>query len=81
MGKLNICPIKNKKMNTVNKIINFAHVLGKESERQIKEYDKFNAFIEPLFFDKFGIKYESSLHSMYQGEKRTFLDFHKNKLN
>ena len=65
--------------NTINKIIDFAYILGKESETQIKEYDKFNAFIKPLFLDKFGVKYESSLHSMYQGEKRKFLDFHKKK--
>ena len=67
-------------MNTVKKIVDFARILSEESEQQIKEYDKFNAFIKPLFLDKFGIKYESSLHSMYQGEKRTFLDFHK-KIN
>jgi hypothetical protein len=65
--------------NTINKIIDLANILGKESERQIKEYDKFNKYIKPLFMVEFGVKYESSLHSMYQGEKRKFLNFHKNK--
>jgi hypothetical protein len=66
-------------MKTIKKIINFAHFLTEESEKQIKEYDEFNKYIKPLFMAKFGIKYESSLHSMYRGEKRKFLDFHKYK--
>lgn len=64
----------------VQKIVDFARLLGAESDRQIEEYDRFNNYIEPLFFKKFGHKYESSLKSMYQGERREFLDFHSNKL-
>ena len=64
----------------VNKIIDFARIVGAESDRKIEEYDRFNNYIEPLFFKKFGHKYDSSLHGMYSGERREFLDFHKNKL-
>jgi hypothetical protein len=66
--------------NTVQEIIDFATLLNDESEKQIKEYDDFNNYIKPLFFEKFGHKYESSLHSMYQGERRDFLNFHKEEI-
>jgi len=66
-----------KSENTVKKIIDFATLLNEESEKQIKEYNDFNNYIEPLFFEKFGHNYESSLSSIYQGERRDFLNFHK----
>jgi hypothetical protein len=66
-------------MNTTKKIIDFARALDEESTNLIKKYDKFNKYIKPLFFNKFGHEYEPSLHSMYQGEKRIFLDIQKNK--
>jgi hypothetical protein len=66
-------------MNATNKIIDFAKALDEESTNLIKKYDEFNEYIKPLFLNKFGHKYEPSLHSMYQGEKRIFLDIQKNK--
>ena len=66
-------------MNATKKIIDFAKALDEESTNLIKKYDGFNKYIKPLFFNKFGQEYEPSLHSMYQGEKRIFLDIQKNK--
>ena len=64
-------------MNAINKIIYASKKLSIESDNLIKEYDHFNKYIKPLFLDKFGHKYEPSLHNMYQGKKRIFLDIHK----
>ena len=64
----------------IDKIIDFALLLGAESDKQIADYDRFNNYIEPLFLDRFGIKYEPSLKSMYQGEKKQFLEEHTNLL-
>jgi len=64
-------------MEAINKIISISKKLSIESDNLIKEYDAFNEYIKPLFLNKFGHKYESSLHNMYQGERRIFLDTHK----
>lgn len=69
-----------KAKETVQKIMDFASIVTAESDKLIADYDKFNAYIEPLFLAKFGHRYESSLHSMYSGERRQFLDLHKEKI-
>jgi hypothetical protein len=74
-----ILKLNTNNMNATNKIIDFAKALDEESTNLIKKYDEFNEYIKPLFLNKFGHKYEPSLHSMYQGEKRIFLDIQKNK--
>lgn len=64
---------------TVSKITNFAKDIALKSAIQIARHDIWEQYINPLFNKKFGRDYDSSLHNMYGGEIKTFLNWHKSR--
>lgn len=52
-------------METIDRIINFAEIIGWESNRQVQEYSDWVDFISPIFLKKFNFEYRDHYKDMY----------------
>lgn len=60
-------------MHHVNKILDFAELVYNESEKQIELHEKWIAFITPLFFQHWGLKYRYDLENLYPIHAKNFI--------
>jgi len=60
-------------METTNRIILFAEKIAQQDAEKLKKHDDWINYISPLFFSKYGKKYEYQYDSMRSKEVKNFL--------
>ena len=68
-------------MKNLDKILSFAEKISLESDEMINKNDKWIEYFSPVYFKKYGKKYEYQYDSMRDKKTKNFISDEYNKFN